>query len=568
MWVALRGAPIDQFLVRHPLLPKKHLAKKVIVAQVERAMRVASARCGGLDIDADHDAHKFQFCLMWVCFGKHRSPLAPSRAPWTEVVVDRVDRLYRGDFEALFAEASATAEVASRVSGQSDRVRRAVELAHLGKVSKAMGQLTSGGTLPLEEETVRDAFANMLQPFNLPPPEGWETYVTSVDGEAPRNGVYNFELGECEVIGPDGQVTCVDTLEHAMQQLDSTAAAGISGLGFDVLKQMSPSVVRPLLRVYFGQGRWDHNRPYHTELHALLVSTRGVALDKDGSGFEQGRPVSNLRPIAIGGAERRLAAQCQLLQLQSDLNTELVKNGQYGAGFKNGADTVYHMVAESLDAMVAAGVPGGVCQTDARNAFCSIHRKAIQRGLHRLAPRLLPAFDFLYGSNATGSCYFYGNGGPQPLGSCLVTDGTGQGEVFGGTFLAVAMDGMLTATRERMRNLSVDSTMLGQTIHVTGDTAGRLESGAPILVTADLPLTLVAAQTEVDATSDEGRGALRVMVRVGPATGPSSFLVEMPWEAVRHRAEIVVGAYYDDDNSPSPAYLLRPFTRSLKAEGD
>jgi hypothetical protein len=36
---------------------------------------------GGLDIDADHDAHKLLSCFMWVLFGKHRSALAPTRAP-------------------------------------------------------------------------------------------------------------------------------------------------------------------------------------------------------------------------------------------------------------------------------------------------------------------------------------------------------------------------------------------------------------------------------------------------------------------------------------------------------
>jgi hypothetical protein len=108
---------------------------------------------------------------------------------------------------------------------------------------------------------------------------------------------------------------------------------------------------------------------YHAELHALLVSVRGIALDKDGTGFEQGRAVTNLRPIGCGGAERRLAAKCQLLQLKSDVWARLAKNGQYGAGFKNGADTVYHLVSESLDAMVATGVAGGVAHTDSRNAF-------------------------------------------------------------------------------------------------------------------------------------------------------------------------------------------------------
>ena len=111
--------------------------------------------------------------------------------------------------------------------------------------------------------------------------------------------MYKFELGECEIIGPNGQSRVVNTLEHAMQQCDTTAADGISGLGFDFLARMDPATVRPLLRVWFGQGRWDYSRrvdgreegaAYHAELHALLVSNRGVALDKDGTHGVCARP--------------------------------------------------------------------------------------------------------------------------------------------------------------------------------------------------------------------------------------------------------------------------------------
>ena len=52
-----------------------------------------------------------------------------------------------------------------------------MELAHQGKVSKALGALTAGGMLPLEEESVRDAFTALLQPDNAPPPVSWRTFV-------------------------------------------------------------------------------------------------------------------------------------------------------------------------------------------------------------------------------------------------------------------------------------------------------------------------------------------------------------------------------------------------------
>ena len=55
--------------------------------------------------------------------------------------------------------------------------------------------------------------------------------------------------------------------------------------------------------------------------------------------------------------------------------------------------------------------------------------------------------------------------------------------------------------------------------------------GAP--VTDDLPLTLLAEPTyiEVDALAEEG-GALRVSVRVGPASDPASYIAVVAWGAV------------------------------------
>jgi len=166
MWLYLRRVPIDQLLMHPQLIPKKHFTNKAIATQLERAIKVASARCGGLDMDVDHDAHKFVACVMWVILGRHRSSVAPThaRTPWTEVVKERVDRLYSGEFEALFDEAAAAAEVAGPRGGQVDQVRRAVELAHPGKVSKAFGALASGGFYPLRKRRFETHSAHSCSP--------------------------------------------------------------------------------------------------------------------------------------------------------------------------------------------------------------------------------------------------------------------------------------------------------------------------------------------------------------------------------------------------------------------
>ena len=73
------------------------------------------------------------------------------------------------------------------------------------------------------------------------------------------------------------------------------------------------------------------------------------------------------------------------------------------------------------------------------------------------------------------------------MGSCLLKDGIAQGDGFGSLFFAFGLDEFLTAIREFMRNLQVDSTMVGQVVEVVGATDGRLESGSTVRVTNDLP---------------------------------------------------------------------------------
>ncbi len=65
----------------------------------------------------------------------------------------------------------------------------------------------------------------------------------------------------------------------------------------------------------------------------------------------------------------------------------------------------------------------------------------------------------------------------RPLESCLLFDGVQEGDVFGPLFFSLGLDELLTAVREYMRNLSVDSTMVNQKVHVVGVTVGRLATG-------------------------------------------------------------------------------------------
>ena len=582
MWLFIRQLPIERVIRCPRCIPKKHLEKGSFVLQLERAIRVASSRCNAIDVDRDADAHKLLSCIHWVIFGKHGSSsrVARTGTPWIEVVIERVDRLLHGHFAALFEEASAVSDVPPGLqTGRDDAsALRAVRLAHQGRVSKALGALASGGILPMDEPAVQEAMSALLQTGASEAPLRWQDFVHA-NGRADTDDAFKFVLGESELPGTSGEVEKFDTLEYALSHCDISSAAGFSGISNYAIRRMDPDTLRPLLRVYFGQGIWDYTRRlidapgdafYHADVHALLISSRGIALDKDGSGFTRGQPVCNARPICIGETLRRLAAQCQLLQLNKSVGDSLAKNGQYGAGFKCGTDTVYHFVAKIMDAFVANRVAGGASQSDARNAFCSIRRRAIQRGIFKHAPVLMAAFDFLYGPQASGSCYYFTPGRAQHVGSCLLVEGVQQGDVFGPLFFSLGLDELLTAVREHMRDLKVDSTMISQRVHIVDSVRGTLvPTGGEVLVPPNVSLTLLDAPpfTLLETLDEAASGLQSVFVRVGSDSVESSFVARIPWQSVRLRAEVSMVAYLDDITGCTEAHLLRPFNHALRVLG-
>ena len=93
----------------------------------------------------------------------------------------------------------------------------------------------------------------------------------------------------------------------------------------------------------------------------------------------------------------------------------MARLGQFGCGFQNGTETMLHTTSKALELLTAASIACGSSESDAKNAYCSIFRTAIQEGLAELAPELLPLFDFTYGPDAHARAFFFG-GGVRPCG--------------------------------------------------------------------------------------------------------------------------------------------------------
>jgi hypothetical protein len=105
--------------------------------------------------------------------------------------------------------------------------------------------------------------------------------------------------------------------------------------------------------------------------------------------------------------------------------------------------------------------------------------------------------------------------------------------------------GLQTAIREFMRNLQVDSRMVGQAATLVKATDGRIESWMHLRRT---PSQVANPRNAfcIEQSAENARGTLQATVRVELATDPASYLVELHWKAARLWAEVLLVAILDD----------------------
>ena len=326
MWPFLRALPAEALARAPALISEKHLRRPCYGEMLDRPFALASFRMSASDPEACNDVCRLVMALPALILGRHSAGPEQARpgAAWIDVVEARIRRLLNGEFIELF-EAIATGapprrEADSDIDPRVGKVKRALQRARQGSVSKAVGALRGGGILPLEQERVRLAFAGLLAPHVGNDPLPFAQAARLVDGSpSPDSDMFKFTPTVSMVPGPNGELIEVPTLDWSMQHLDPTSAPGISGLSNMILKRLSPAVVGPLLRPYFGTGVWDYSIPSHKATHQLLISVRGVALDKNGEGYSLDREVNNLRPICIGNLCGVLLADASSCSLRGRL---------------------------------------------------------------------------------------------------------------------------------------------------------------------------------------------------------------------------------------------------------
>jgi hypothetical protein len=101
---------------------------------------------------------------------------------------------------------------------------------------------------------------------------------------------------------------------------------------------------------------------------------------------------NGVRPLAVGDRFRRLACKLALTLIAADIGP-LFQPFQLGVGCPNGADTIIHSVASSLENLF---LDECILQVDFSNAFNMVHRATFIRLVKIHFPQISNITNFLY----------------------------------------------------------------------------------------------------------------------------------------------------------------------------
>ncbi|CAI5963220.1 unnamed protein product, partial [Closterium sp. NIES-65] len=175
-----------------------------------------------------------------------------------------------------------------------------------------------------------------------------------------------------------------EVLARALRESPRGSAGGPTGWRMDFLRELftHPGDLKLLGAWLQAAARGDVGQG----VAQWWTSSSLVALEKPGGG---------VRPIAVGEVFPRLLARCLAVDYHDAIIRHLKPKGQFGAGARNGAETVIHGVRAALK----ANPTWGVLQIDVKNAFNSVCRQALFKELVK-GPfvGMTPFLRTLYGS--------------------------------------------------------------------------------------------------------------------------------------------------------------------------
>ncbi|CAI5928976.1 unnamed protein product [Closterium sp. NIES-65] len=245
------------------------------------------------------------------------------------------------------------------------RTRRCIKFGELAELSRAAEALIAADLAPTTDETRK-----------------------SLEEKHPRPTVpFTAEDGSCTLPHPEKPTKWVlkqEVLARALRESPRGSAGGPTGWRMDFLRELftHPGDLKLLGAWLQAAARGDVGQG----VAQWWTSSSLVALEKPGGG---------VRPIAVGEVFPRLLARCLAVDYHDAIIRHLKPKGQFGAGARNGAETVIHGVRAALK----ANPTWGVLQIDVKNAFNSVCRQALFKELVK-GPfvGMTPFLRTLYGS--------------------------------------------------------------------------------------------------------------------------------------------------------------------------
>ena len=198
----------------------------------------------------------------------------------------------------------------------------------------------------------------------------------------------------------------------------------------------------------------------------LFAVGRAVLIPKQGGG---------VRPLGIGDPWYRLGAQLAVLRVKDVVSTELCPL-QLGGGTSSGCEMAARVMQIALDRDHGGELDVCLFSLDIRNAFNSIRRSHILRGIREHCPSLEPFFRLFYGSATE---LRLSNGAPAAI------SGTGvrQGDPLAMALFALGFHEALRKLQAAHRRaldavIASDGHGEGHIIAYADDVGGSLPAGA------------------------------------------------------------------------------------------
>ena len=318
--------------------------------------------------------------------------LRPTGAPWhssrtARELRRRCSLFMDGKWERLFDEAEAArgrlhpAQRATAAPTEEKRLQRALREGSQGRLRNARATLQSEGNLPYGEESAQRLAALQFQV------DVHDTYHITAEE---RVAIDNAIAGD----GPGGVIEDIEAFDvlSILRSRKRGTAAGPTGLRFEHLRRAAESSDRGLNAVHrltiltasaelggHTRGDWTHGEDCPL---GIVDAATLIALRKKDNG---------IRPIGIGGVERRLAGGALMQSVRAKAVDMFERHNQYGFSV-GGCEKVVHTVRLTL----AAHPDWVVLSCDRSAAFQRASRGRMLAMLHRHFPTIVPYFKMLY----------------------------------------------------------------------------------------------------------------------------------------------------------------------------